>query len=188
MIQRSWERESVLPNAELDESALTELYNAYFPRIYNYVHYRVNDFYDADDIVSQIFLKAFAKLKFYKPEIATFSVWIFAIARHTVIDHVRHNARRQIVSLDLTDLADEFSPHPADMVAGNETKECIRHALTLLSQREREIIALKFWSGCTNRTIARIVGLSESNTGVILYRAMRRLRAILEHQGMTNNG
>ncbi|MDT3702970.1 MAG: sigma-70 family RNA polymerase sigma factor [Thermincola sp.] len=47
-------------------------------------------------------------------------------------------------------------------------------------ERERNIIALKFKAGLTNRHIAELIGLSESNVGVILYRAIRQLRSILK--------
>lgn len=44
-----------------DDRAFIELYNAYFSRIYNYVHYQVNDFHETDDLTNQIFLKLCSK-------------------------------------------------------------------------------------------------------------------------------
>ena len=71
-----------------------------------------------------------------------------------------------------------------DAVMTRELRQHLHKALASLSEREREIIALKFWSGCTNRDIAKFIGISESNTGVILFRAMGRLRQILESWGI----
>jgi len=163
-----------------DDFAFVELYNEYFPRVYNYVHYRVNDFYEADDLTSQIFTKLFTKLKNYQPEKAPFSAWIFSIARNTVTDYYRRRGRNTCVTFEeTTELADSgFSID--DAITSKEIQRHLHRALTALTQREREIIALKFWSGCTNRDIAKFTGISESNTGVILFRAMRRLRQILE--------
>lgn len=59
----------------------------------------------------------------------------------------------------------------------NETRAELLAAVARLSDRERDLIALKFAAGLTNRRIAELTGLSESNLGVILYRAVPRLRA-----------
>lgn len=48
--------------------------------------------------------------------------------------------------------------------------------LLQLEERERELVALKYGAGLTNRDIARLTGLSESNVGVILHRTVRSLR------------
>ena len=54
-----------------------------------------------------------------------------------------------------------------------------------LSRRERDIIALKFGSGLTNRAIGPIMGVSESNVAVIVYRSLRKLQAALEGEQKT---
>ena len=82
----------------------------------------------------------------------------------------------------------DFKQDPCDVAAFNETQQKLLNALTTLSRRESDIIALKFWSGFSNREIAKITGISESNTGVILFRAMQRLRIILESQGLNIYG
>lgn len=181
--QTQTEERSLISPAD-DDCTFAELYNAYFSRVYNYVHYRVNDFHEADDLTSQIFIKLFTKLNYYRPEKAPFSVWIFSIARNTVTDYYRRQGRNAYASLEETaELADSgFSPDQT--VASKEMQRHLYRALASLSRREREIIALKFWSGCTNRDIAKFTGISESNTGVILFRAMRRLRQILESRGI----
>lgn len=178
------EETSLIALANDDGSAFTELYNYYFPRVYNYVHYRVDDFHAADDLTSQIFEKLFSRLKYYRSEKATFSAWLFSIARNTITDYYRSRMRTHFTSLEITAEFIDSEPGPADIVAFNETQQHLLKALASLNQRERDIIALKFWIGSSNRDIARLVGISESNTGVILFRAMRRLRIILESQGM----
>ncbi|WP_366923917.1 sigma-70 family RNA polymerase sigma factor [Metallumcola ferriviriculae] len=182
------EETSVIALANDDDIAFTKLYNCYFSRIYNYVHYRVSDFHTAEDLTSQIFEKLFSKLKNYQPEKAPFSTWVFSIARNTITDYYRSQTRNRVTSLDTTKELMDVDSSLDDIVAFNETQQHLRKALASLNQRERNIIALKFWSGCSNRDIARLVGISESNTGVILFRAMRRLRIILESQGLNIDG
>jgi len=182
------EETSLLALAKEDDSAFAELYNYYFSRVYNYVHYRVDDFHAADDLTSQIFEKLFFKLKYYQSEKAVFSVWLFSIARNTITDYYRSKRRNRFTSLEIAAELIDSEPGPGDIVTFNETQRQLRKALTFLPKRERDIIALKFWSGFSNRDIARLAGISESNTGVIVFRAMRRLRIILESQGMNIYG
>lgn len=171
-----------------DQNSFTELYNYYFQRIYNYVHYRVSDFSDTDDIVSQIFEKLFSKYGYYQTEKASLSTWIFTIARNTITDYYRSKSRTRITYLETTVEILDFKQDPCDVAAFNETQKKLLNALTTLSRRESDIIALKFWSGFSNREIAKLTGISESNTGVILFRAMQRLRIILESQGLNIYG
>ena len=184
MLTEAEETTLIAPVVNDDNSTFTELYNDYFARVDNYVHYRVDDFHAADDLVSQIFEKLFAKLKYYQPEKAIFSTWLFSIARNTITDYYRSQKRKQVVSLDISPELTDSKPDPIDIVILNETRQHLQKALASLSQRERDIIALKFWSGSSNKAIAEIMGISESNARVILFRAMRRLRIILESQGL----
>lgn len=188
MLMLSEEKETSLVGLakEDDDKALAELYNYYFPRIYNYVHYRVADFYTADDLTSQVFEKMFNKLSYYHLEKAPFSAWLYCIARNTITDYYRRRGRTNSSSLEAAGEVVDPDLDPADIAVLSETREHLRKALTFLTPRERNIIALKFWSGYSNREIAKITGIKESNTGVILFRAMRRLRTVLETQGMNS--
>ncbi len=171
--------------AEKKEGSFTELYNEYFPRINNYVHYRVADFHAAEDLTSQIFEKVFVKNHYYQERKGPFSVWLFRIARNTITDYYRSRKRIHTTSLDEyeKDIIDH-EPDPVVIVELNEIQQHLLKAIGSLSQREQEIIALKFWSDLSNREIAQLIGVSESNTGVILFRAMKQLRKILTSQGM----
>ena len=184
MIMLTQAEEKLIIAQDNDNDAFAELYKNYFPRIYNYVQYRVADFHTAEDLTSQIFEKMVAKFKYYQPEKAVFSVWLFSIARNTITDYYRSQMRSNCTSLEMTLEIATSDLDPSDIAAFNEKKQYLLKALASLSYREREIIALKFWSGCANRDIAKIIDVSESNTGVILFRAMKRLRLILESQGM----
>lgn len=171
--------------APKEEDSFTKLYNEYFPRVNNYVHYRVADFHAAEDLTSQIFEKVFAKKHYYQESKAPFSVWLFRIARNTITDYYR--SRKGVHSISLDGYTKDIVARELDPVAIVELNEIQHHllkAITSLSQREQEIIALRFWSGLSNREIAKLVGISESNTGVILFRAMGQLRIILASQGM----
>jgi RNA polymerase sigma factor (sigma-70 family) len=75
-------------------------------------------------------------------------------------------------------------PQPEEALVGQEELAETLAALDRLEERERELLALKFSARMTNRQISALTGLSESNVGVILYRAIQRMRAMI----MTNIG
>ena len=162
------------------EGDFTEFYNEYFPRIYQYVHYRIGDYHDACDVTSQIFLKIYEKRSFYCSEKAPLYGWVFCIARNTVIDYCRRHAHNKLITLDAEEDIVDRGLSPEAIVVGNENKHHLHQVVSSLRERERNIITLKYWGGMTNREIAKITCLSESNVAVILFRTMGYLRDIME--------
>jgi RNA polymerase sigma-70 factor (ECF subfamily) len=176
----------VLPNelvlvarATAEPAAFATIYDHYFPRVYNYVRYRVGDAETADDLTAQVFERTLVNIGRYRPERAPFAAWLFAIARNAVSDHLRAQRRRRWLSLEVLRDRASAEPQPEGVAIRNETHAELLAAVARLSDRERDLIAFKFAAGLTNRRMAEITGLSESNVGVILYRAVRRLRAEL---------
>lgn len=170
---------SLIAQARIDPAAFAALYDHYFPRIYNYMRYRVWDAQVADDLTARVFERALADLAAYRPERAPFGAWLFGIARHAVSDHFRRQKRRRWLSLDLLHRVPSPDPPPDELAAHAETCDRLLDAVAALGDRERDLIALKFAAGLTNREIATLTQLSESNVGVILYRAIQRLRRAL---------
>ena len=177
---------TVLPNeralvarATAEPAAFAAIYDHYFPRVYNYVRYRVGDAEMADDLTAQVFERALASIGRYRLKRGPFAAWLFAIARNAVSDYLRAQRRRCWLSLEVLRDRASTEPQPEEVAIRDETRAELLAAVARLSDRERDLIALKFAAGLTNRRIAKLTGLSESNVGVILYRAMRRLRAEL---------
>lgn len=170
-----------------EAAAFAAIYDHYFPRVYNYVRYRVRDLDLTDELTSLIFERALTRISTFQPEKAPFGAWLFAIARHAIQDHFRAERRRRWLSLDF------FVEHPSPGVLPEEaadqadTIQRMLNAVSQLDAREQDLIALKFTSRLDNVQIARITGLSESNVGVILYRALRRLRTLLNGKENSND-
>lgn len=170
---------ALVARAKAEPAAFAAIYDHYFPRVYNYVRYRVGDAEMADDLTAQVFERALVSIGSYRPQRAPFAAWLFAIARNGVTDHLRAQRRRRWLSLDVLGGRASAEPEPEEVVAANETRAELLAAVARLSDRERDLIALKFAAGLSNRRIAELMGLSANNVGVILYRAVRRLRAEL---------
>ena len=71
-----------------------------------------------------------------------------------------------------------------DLIIDKELKETLLRAIMTLDERQQNIIAFKFGARLTNREIAKILNLTESNVGTIIYRSLKRLKDILKEQGV----
>lgn len=166
-----------------DPQSFAEIYELYFSRVYNYVRYRVQNPQTTDDLSSLIFEKVFKNIRLFKPEQGTFTAWLFAIAHNVVSDYFRNREKNKWFSIEAEGEIASTSQDVGEAFVENELRSKLLDSLAELSERERQIIALKFWSGLTNRNIAKLTGVSESNVGVILYRAMRRLHSMIGSGG-----
>ena len=168
--------------ARADASAFALLYDHFFARVYNYTRYHVHDAQTADDLTAQIFERVLRYLASYKPEQGAFDAWLFAIARSVVSNYHRSNNRWRWLSWDHLREQPSDAAHPETALEQHHQHARLLQAVATLDQREQDVIALRFGSGLTNRQIATLTGLSDSNVGVILHRALRKLRQKLDGQ------
>jgi RNA polymerase sigma-70 factor (ECF subfamily) len=149
------------------------LYQSTFPRVYAYVASMLRDRSAAEEVTAQAFERAYRKRGSYKAGRGTPEAWLFGIARHAALDELRRLKRRAPLEADPEDLA---AVAPDDHAEGVVRRETVRAALVTLEPRERDLVALKFQAGLSNGEIARVLGMSESNVGTKLHRAMEKLR------------
>lgn len=159
------------------KEVFTLLYREYYPKLYKYIYYRVGNSFTTEDLVSEVFIKVLQKYDTYDEKKGKFSTWVFTIAKNTLINHGKKNSRSPY-PLRLDEVDSKYLME--EVVIANETDEVIFQALESLSDRQREIIALKFGGHFNNREIAQITGLSESNVGTILYRSLKELKDVLK--------
>ena len=171
---------ALIDRAKADPTAFAAIYDFYFARIYNYARYRVLDPIAADDLTSEVFETVLAKLHTYRPERGPFSAWLFTISRNVVNNHLRKQKIRSWLSLEHFHHLAGREPDLDETVIQREIYHQLLYAVSQLSDRERELIALKFSSGLTNRTISTMTGLKESHVAVILHRAVQRIRAQID--------
>lgn len=150
------------------------LFAEQLPRVYNFFRYRVGPGAVAEDLTALTFEKAWAARERYRRDRAAFGTWLFAVARNVATDHFR--GTRAHVPLDEAE-AIAGGATPEEIAERRSDEARLGRLLALRSEREREILSLKYGAECTNREIARMTGLSESNVGTILHRAVQALRA-----------
>jgi RNA polymerase sigma factor (sigma-70 family) len=152
------------------------LYIEYLPKVYRFIRYRIEDEATAEDLTSVVFEKALTKFHGYESQRATFSTWVFTIARNTVIDHFRVSHSDRVVPLNDDDPVAGRNPSPEEVAIKSEEFRRLQSCVRRLSPAEQSVISFKFGAHMTNRDIARNTGMSESQVGNIVFRAVRRLR------------
>lgn len=150
------------------------VYAEQLPRVYNFFRYRCGAAADVEDLTARTFEKAWRARHRYRHDLSAFGTWLLSIARNVAIDDFR--ARRPHVPLDAASTVVDGAPSPeASAIHGSDAQR-LAALLEELPERERELLSLKYGAGITNRAIARATGLSESNVGTILHRAIQTLR------------
>lgn len=167
--------------AARDADAFTELYEYFFPRVYNFLFAKVQNTAVADDLVSMVFMKAYTNLPNYNQAKAAFSTWLFNIASHALTDYYRSSVNKKEAEWDdIFDPAASPDIEPEKMAMAKEMNAELFEAINALDERSQKVVILKYWSDLNNKEIAETLGLSASNVGVILFRAMGELKKRLE--------
>lgn len=146
--------------------------------LYAYVATLLGDHSLAEDVTALAFERAFRRRRLFNPRRGSERAWLFAIARNAALDELRRRKR----SAPLPDEPAEDLQGSEDQMEGVLRRATVQAALTDLSPRERELIALKFHGGLTNPEIARVLGVSESNAGTLLHRTITKLRKACDEQ------
>jgi RNA polymerase sigma-70 factor (ECF subfamily) len=163
--------------------AFTALYEQFMPKVYRYISFRIRDENVVQDLTSAVFEKALTKFSSFNPQKASFSTWIFTIAHNTVIDHYRVYKKNEYIEQDSVVNNSVQYPSPDDEAIKTENTLKLRSFLSRLNKREQEVIILKYSNGMSNREIAEVMNLTETNVGSILCRTIRKLRnSFLEWQ------
>lgn len=157
----------------------SDVYGELLPKVYHYFCLRVGDRLEAEDLSAATFERAWRDRERYQKALGTFTNWLFGIARHVAIAHFRQTRQRNLNR----EPSLEEGYRPTEETATHQQEfEKLASMLTSLPEREREIFSLKYGAQFTNRSIAKIVGLTESNVGTILNRIVSRLKAQWEHE------
>jgi len=149
------------------------VYAEQLPRVYNYLRYRTGNEAVAEELCARTFEKAWRERRSYRSDLAGVATWLLRIARNTAIDYRRtwrgHEPLDDGLAAPL-----EGTPEEEALIDSNFARLSV--LVGALPERERELLALKYGAGATNRAIAAVTGLSESNVGTIIHRAVQRLR------------
>jgi RNA polymerase sigma-70 factor (ECF subfamily) len=154
-------------------------YHDHRSTVYRYVRFRVATREAAEDVTSEVFMKALRSVRRYDARLASPRTWLLRIARNAVTDHLRSLRRKGSlhVSLDrIPDLAADM-PSQEQRVIKEERIQRLLNANQTLRRADQEILSLRYGAGFSNGEIAEHLHISNNAVAVRLHRALKRLRA-----------
>jgi RNA polymerase sigma-70 factor, ECF subfamily len=149
-----------------------QLYRSSRDDVYAYAAGLLRDPAAAEDVTATAFERAYRKRSRFDSRRGSSRAWLFGIARNAALDELRRRGKQAALAADPVD--PESVAAPTGEVS--ERRIVLADALQGLEPRERELVALKFFSGLTNAEIAAVIGTSESNAGTRLHRVIEKLR------------
>jgi RNA polymerase sigma-70 factor, ECF subfamily len=150
-------------------------------------HY-VRDGAEADEAVQDAFVKAYSHLSTFREELP-FEVWFTRILINGCLDRIKARTRRErwMTSMpdgpggerDFAERTPGHGPSPEEQLLARERRQRLAEAIAKLPDRQRAVFMLSHYEGCTSREVSKLTGLNESTVRVHLFRAVRKLRALL---------
>jgi RNA polymerase sigma-70 factor (ECF subfamily) len=176
----------------------TELVGRHQRRAARIAYHYVRDSAEADEAVQDAFVKAYQHLASFREELP-FDVWFTRILINGCLDRIKARTRRErwLVPMagsrrssgaasegapadrDMTDRVAAGGQSPEQTLLGRERRQQIATALAKLPERQRSVFVLSHVEGRTSREVSALTGLNESTVRVHLFRAIRKLRALL---------
>lgn len=161
-----------------DVSAFGQLYDRHVDTIYRYVYYRVRDDAEAEDLTSDVFMRALKAIPRYEPRQA-FLAWLYRIARNAVIDRARRGNRQVPFEDALEHPTPDQVVEPDAQLLAHSDRDTLRNALKKLTPLQQEVLVLRFLHGYSTQEIASIVGKREGTVRGIQFRAIGALRQLI---------
>jgi RNA polymerase sigma-70 factor (ECF subfamily) len=167
--------------------------------IANFVGASLRDGADVADLSQETFLRAYAHLGTFNPQLGKFSTWIYQIARNVVRTHLGRSLRRPVAQPLTDDQSLENSlpdpsrdADPAGGVLREEAERQLRTALAELPERTRTVLALRYFDNMEYHTIASTLGLSLGNVKTLIHRGKialaKKLREIEDSAAVSGRG
>ncbi|MFW6118294.1 MAG: RNA polymerase sigma factor [Chloroflexota bacterium] len=180
------EEKKLVKQAQKAPEAFAELYDQYYPKIFGYVLRRTTNLEAAQDITSEIFLKALRKLWQFRWRNVPFSSWLYRIATNEINQYFRKAEYKKSISMEeLQEQGFELiSPHDLEselIEAQEKLKQYqdfleIQEKIVRLPAKYQEVIALRFFEQKQINEIAEILGKKEGTIKSLLHRAVQKLR------------
>ncbi len=166
-----------------DHQAFTQLYEAYFDKIYRYVSFRVRNDMEAEDMTQQVFMKVLNSISSYKSQGVPFSSWVYRIAHNLVVDFMRQQNKKATVDIEGLQLIS-----PAEDTQSVLEKQAdvaaVKEASRQLTASQQEVLSLRFAGELSISECAKIMGKSEGAIKALQHSAVQALRKALVVNGL----
>jgi RNA polymerase sigma factor (sigma-70 family) len=167
---------ATLPASAVRALDFDALYRDARDDVFAYTATLLRDSAAAEDVTAQAFERAYKRRSRFDARRGSPRAWLFGIARNAALDELR--SRKRTAAAEMPPPPAQPAPDEAAELAAE--RDLVRQALNRLGAREREIIALKYHADLSHAEIAEVLGVSASNAGTLLHRAMTKLREAVD--------
>jgi RNA polymerase sigma factor (sigma-70 family) len=190
MIMELDQEKALVERARTDPEAFGELYDLNYTPIFNYLLRRTASLADAQDLTSEVFMKAFQNIGKFKWCGIPFSAWLYRIASNEIANKYRKNKHEQTYNIDSTENV-KGNPGINLLQVQDETKKyesyfIIHDSMSRLPKKYREVISLRFFADKEIREIAQILDKPESSVKTLLYRGLEKLKVDIQEPASLN--
>jgi RNA polymerase sigma-70 factor (ECF subfamily) len=157
-----------------DPQVISTVYDRYFPDLYRFVFYRLNDEQVAEDIASDVFVRLLEAVKRKRGPQANLKAWLFSTAANVIADHLRSAYRRPTdpLSESISDLVSS----PADEIDHRQQTESVRQAYAQLTSEQQNVLALRFGDGYSLEETAAVMQKKVNAVKALQFRALAALQ------------
>lgn len=158
---------------ESDGTGFALLVEQHQAKLYHFLFRYTRNREDAEDLTQDTFVKAYRNIHRYDSKYS-FSTWLYTIARRTAYNHFRDSKPTESLEYDIVETADT----PDDEAAFEDEKNWVWQAAKSLKPDFREALALKYVDDLSIEEISKIMGKSQTNVKIILFRARNQLKKL----------
>ncbi len=162
--------------------AIAAHYETHFERIARYIAVRIGHISDAEDLASDVFVRALRSADSYKPSGAPMEAWLIRIAHNIVVDYLRKKGRRP--SNQPLEEGSELpgNSNPTESVEKEEELKVLHKKMGQLSEAQRQVLSLRFGAEMTSEQIAQVLGKNAGAIREMQSAAIKKLRSLMEEQ------
>ena len=160
------------------EERLAALFDSCYPRIARYAYARTGDRTEAEDIASEVFLRALESLDSYQERGLPLEAWLFRIAHNLVVDRLRRASRFERAEESAEEEQGSLSD-PARLAEERVLMENVRMAMQQLTPQQRDVLLLRFFAGLDSKEVAKVLHKSSGSVREMQRAALERLRGLL---------
>lgn len=163
-----------------DPARFQVLYDKYFTVIFNFIFRKIDDEDITADLTSQTFLKAMGNLRKYRYQGVPFSAWLYRIAANEINRHYRSSKRKVVYSFDEREfeyLIEQNTEQEDELDLSYITRQ-----MQTMCGSDIEVLELRFFESKTFGEIAFILDITEANAKMRTYRAVEKLKKLLERR------
>jgi RNA polymerase sigma-70 factor, ECF subfamily len=163
-----------------DETAFADFYNLFEKRLYLFIKSKLNDSFEAADILNETFLEVWRKAETFEGR-SKVSTWLFGIAYYKTVDRMRKRTDIPMDSDNFPETADD-SPDAMACLLTAEKSDHIKFCLDTLKAVQRAVMQLAFFEDLPYSEIALIVDCPENTVKTRMFHAKQAMKRCLSNR------